>query len=463
SSPQPMPSAPPPSASTSAAINPSARRSIANIPYTPLDMPSGSEGTIVPRMVRARLGHRQERLRFSNSGPKFHRRRPTWSIRATMQPTAVARTDGRETMHRTEAFSAISVVSRGRSARCFATTPCSPASRRARKGRGWRSTPRQASPPFPSPSRRSSCSLWPWRWVCPAGSASAGPSSPWACWTWRSPACSRPSRRSGSARNPRVPSRSPARSWPATARWPGGSSSACAPPRRGPRSRRTTGRRAAFPAAASTPPTTADRGVALAPPRGRPPRSVELFVVHGVEKVLVLLGGELALDLQRGRDLALLQGEIARRDGELLDGLEAREIGVDLVHGPLDGLADGGVPRHLLVARNLDAPLLEELAPVGSLHRDECGQVLALVPVDDHLADERVGLEQALDLLGRDVLSARGDDDVLLAVGDPQVAVLVDLADVAGGEPAVGAEHGGGLIGAVVVALHHAAAAHEHL
>ena len=49
-------------------------------------------------------------------------------------------------------------------------------------------------------------------------------------------------------------------------------------------------------------------------------------------------------------------------------------------------------------------------------------------------------LARVLEVLGRDVPAA-GDEDVLLAVGDPQEAVLVDRADVAGVEPAVGVEY----------------------
>ena len=47
------------------------------------------------------------------------------------------------------------------------------------------------------------------------------------------------------------------------------------------------------------------------------------------------------------------------------------------------------------------------------------------------------GLERALHLLRRHVLAARGLDQVLLAVGDPQVAMIIELTDVAGGEPAL--------------------------
>ena len=65
------------------------------------------------------------------------------------------------------------------------------------------------------------------------------------------------------------------------------------------------------------------------------------------------------------------------------------------------------------------------------------------VAVDDRLADLRLQQQDALDPLRRDVVAARVDDDVLLAVGDLEVAVGVDLADVAGVQPAVAQRLGG--------------------
>ena len=44
-----------------------------------------------------------------------------------------------------------------------------------------------------------------------------------------------------------------------------------------------------------------------------------------------------------------------------------------------------------------------------------------------------------------------------------QVAVVVDLADVAGVQPAVGVDRLGGLLGQVAVAAHHDSAADQHL
>ena len=62
-------------------------------------------------------------------------------------------------------------------------------------------------------------------------------------------------------------------------------------------------------------------------------------------------------------------------------------------------------------------------------------------------------LQVVLDVLRRDVLAAGGDEDVLLAVGDVEEAVVVERADVAGLEPAVTPEHGRGRLRVLVVAL----------
>ena len=75
--------------------------------------------------------------------------------------------------------------------------------------------------------------------------------------------------------------------------------------------------------------------------------------------------------------------------------------------------------------------------PRPRLDRDQRREVRPPVADDERLRDERRRLEHVLDVLRRDVLAAGGDDDVLLAVGDAEEAVGVELADVAGAEPAV--------------------------
>ena len=91
-----------------------------------------------------------------------------------------------------------------------------------------------------------------------------------------------------------------------------------------------------------------------------------------------------------------------------------------------------------------------------------CGRVRAdRVGVEDHqrgvvrpaVADRRSstptigqrGQDRVLDVGRRHVLSGRVDDQFLLAVDDPEVAVGVDSSDVAGVQPAVGVDRLGGL------------------
>ena len=69
--------------------------------------------------------------------------------------------------------------------------------------------------------------------------------------------------------------------------------------------------------------------------------------------------------------------------------------------------------------------------------------------------------DRVFDFDGGDVLAA-GDDDVLLAVAEFDVAVGMDDADVAGVEPAAAEGLLGGF-GIGVVAGHHVVAAHHHL
>ena len=57
--------------------------------------------------------------------------------------------------------------------------------------------------------------------------------------------------------------------------------------------------------------------------------------------------------------------------------------------------------------------------------------IRALLTDGARLADERDHLERRLEVGGADVLAAGGDDQLLLAVDDLEVAVLVEFADVA--------------------------------
>ena len=74
--------------------------------------------------------------------------------------------------------------------------------------------------------------------------------------------------------------------------------------------------------------------------------------------------------------------------------------------------------------------------------------------VCDNLADVMRSAHDPFDPLRGDVLAPGGDDQILLAVGDLQEAIFVDLADVAGVQPAIIVDRRPGRLGVLEVALH---------
>jgi hypothetical protein len=88
---------------------------------------------------------------------------------------------------------------------------------------------------------------------------------------------------------------------------------------------------------------------------------------------------------------------------------------------------------------------------VGHEDRDE---MRALVAGHHRLGDLRLQGQRALDLGRRDHVAAGILDEIALAVGDAQIAVGVEMADIAGRQPAV-ADRARGRLGVVPIALHH--------
>ena len=101
----------------------------------------------------------------------------------------------------------------------------------------------------------------------------------------------------------------------------------------------------------------------------------------------------------------------------------------------LDLGAEVGVVDEAAYVGGLAVPLgpgREGLAVERDQRRDE----RPAVADDQALVDQRVGADPVLEDGRGDVLAAGGHQDLLLAAGDPDEALVVDLADVAGVEPA---------------------------
>src|SRR3954453_9289462 len=149
----------------------------------------------------------------------------------------------------------------------------------------------------------------------------------------------------------------------------------------------------------------------------------------------VLLVDDVALDLQRRGQLAGLLRQVVVEDEEALDLLDVRVLLVRTVELGLDELAHLRVPGERGRARVLDALLPRPRDDLLLVERHEHHRVRAAVAVHDRLRDPPGLLHVVLEVGGRQVLAAGGDDDVLLASGDDDVAVLVDGREVAGVQP----------------------------
>ena len=175
-----------------------------------------------------------------------------------------------------------------------------------------------------------------------------------------------------------------------------------------------------------------------------------------------MLDARASAELQRRRQLPVVHREVTREEHESLHLLEPRARLVDIVDDSLHEPHDlRVVDERRQVAR--DAALGRPALDLRRVERDQGGDVGPTVAHDERLGDVFRRLEVVLDVLRGDVLSARGDDDVLLAVGDREEPVLVDRPDVSRLQPAVLGEGRGRRLGVLEVALEHRLAPDEDL
>ena len=152
------------------------------------------------------------------------------------------------------------------------------------------------------------------------------------------------------------------------------------------------------------------------------------------------------LHLERRRQLARLDAEIPGQQQQLLGHLELGQVPQRRPDLPLHlrlHLRQRQQRRRVARGALLRPPRRPASSKLGTIsmmgNRRRSPNITAL-------ETNLLRLGQALDRLRRDVLAARGDDQVLLAVGDLEEPVRVEQADVAGVEPAVAVDRlGGGL------------------
>src|SRR6266496_3834384 len=166
--------------------------------------------------------------------------------------------------------------------------------------------------------------------------------------------------------------------------------------------------------------------------------------VERVEAFTVVVLDDPALDLHARRQLAGFHRQVVVEHDELLDRLPAVELDVELVDVALHHVADGVRCGDLGIRLAGHAVMLRPRRERVGIQRDDGRAEVALIAVHDELARVRADrLEPSLDHLRRDVLARGRLEQILLPVGDPDEALRIDLADVAGAEPAVIAQRRG--------------------
>ena len=131
--------------------------------------------------------------------------------------------------------------------------------------------------------------------------------------------------------------------------------------------------------------------------------------------------------------------EFPREHPPVLDALDPGVLGVDPGDRRLQLVEQLGIRDQVLHLVELAVGGRPRGEGIG-VEREQRHQVGPVVADDDRLGDERLEPQRRLDLLRRDVLARRRDDEVLRATRDGQIAVAVQPSGVPRVHPPVGVQ-----------------------
>ena len=157
--------------------------------------------------------------------------------------------------------------------------------------------------------------------------------------------------------------------------------------------------------------------------------------VEVVDLLAVAIFDDAAAKLHGRRQGAVIGGEFVRHQHHAFEFFEASQILIDGFHDSFVEalnfrICDQSPPRtkrNAIGAR----PLFQQRKIRRYDHRGK----FAPVAEDGRDSDQRIELQRILDRLRRDEFSARSLDQIFLAIGDREISVGVDVANVAGLEP----------------------------
>src|SRR3954469_8602869 len=188
----------------------------------------------------------------------------------------------------------------------------------------------------------------------------------------------------------------------------------------------------------------------------------ELLAIQRLDLLPPAFFDHLALDLEGWRQLPGVDAEFSRQQGDPFDPLVLREFAIERIDDLLVKGDDVGPRDQLFTRARRPAKIFESPFERLELVYDQGCGVLPAIAEEHGFGDDRAALEDRFDRLRCDLFAAGSDQQILLAVGDRQVALRIDVSDVTGVKPTT-LERGRGRLRFVEVPLHDVRPAREDL
>jgi len=169
-----------------------------------------------------------------------------------------------------------------------------------------------------------------------------------------------------------------------------------------------------------------------------------------------------ALEFHGEGEAAAVEGEIVGEKGEALDGFVGGEMSGEAGDFLFDQGVGGGMGGQFGVGEKFQAVFGEFGGDGHGIRNDEGDNEFALIADDHGVEDVGTGFQRVFDGLGSYEFPRGGFEEIFFAVGDEEVVVLVEVANVAGFEPAVVGENFTGGFGRFEITLHDARALSEN-
>ena len=183
--------------------------------------------------------------------------------------------------------------------------------------------------------------------------------------------------------------------------------------------------------------------------------------VEFVDEVGVLLLDYAAFEFHGEGEAAAVEGEIAGEKGESLDGFVLGEVGGEACYFFFDQGVGGWMRGQFAVRRKFHAIFREFGGDGDGIRNDQGHYEFALIADHHGVKNVGAGFQRVFDRLRSDEFSGGRLEQIFLAVGDEEIVVFVEVADVSGLEPAIFGKNLPRGFGRFEIALHDAGALGE--